>query len=90
MADRQKRLVLRLLQTQGCAERIVSDMYYAGKKKEDIKPKPFSVRCGNCGSHNVSVTAYEYRDLGITCHSCGAFLGCGSYNETEYYGEEDE
>lgn len=62
-------------------------MYYEGRKPEDIKPKPFTIICNNCGSHNVNVTAYEFRDLGITCHCCGAFLGCGSYNETKYEGE---
>lgn len=63
-------------------------MYYEGRHPEDIKPKPFAVICNNCGSHNVSVTAYEFHDLGISCHCCGAFLSVGSYNETKYEGGE--
>lgn len=38
-------------------------MYYIGREPEDVKPKPFIIICNNCKSHNVSVTAYEFRDL---------------------------
>lgn len=61
-------------------------MYYKGREPEKIEPKPFTIICNNCGSHNVSVTAYEYHDLGITCHHCGSYLNCGMYNEKEYEG----
>lgn len=63
-------------------------MYYKGKEIENTKPSPFTVICNNCGSHNVSITAFEYYDLGITCHNCRAHLDCGRYNETNY--EEGE
>lgn len=46
---------------------------------------PFEIRCTNCGSHNVEVFAYEYRDLGIICMTCGSRLDdCSTYNETTY------
>lgn len=60
-------------------------MYYEGKKREEVKKKPFTIICNNCGSDNVTATAFEYRDLGITCKDCGAHLSYGSYNEHEYY-----
>ena len=60
-------------------------MYFEGKHKEEQKPKPFTVICNNCGGHDVTVTAYEYRDLGIKCNNCGAYLGYGSYNEKDYW-----
>lgn len=59
-------------------------MYTRGRKIAEEKPKPFTVICNNCGSHDVTVTAFEYRDLGIKCCNCGAFLNYGSYNEKEY------
>ena len=59
------------------------DMYHKGENK--IKIVPFEIRCTNCGSHNVEVFAYEYRDLGIVCMTCGSRLDdCASYNETTY------
>lgn len=63
-------------------------MYYKGRTPEEINPAPFTVICNNCGSHDVTITAYDYKDLGIKCHKCGAFLGdYGKYNETDYEGE---
>ena len=62
-------------------------MYYKGRKKEEIKTKPFTVICNNCGSQDVTVTALEYYDLGIKCIDCGAYLNYGSYNEKTYEGE---
>lgn len=63
-------------------------MYYKGKTSEEINPAPFTVICNNCGSHDVTIVAYEYYDLGIKCNYCGAFLGdYGKYNETDYKGE---
>ena len=41
---------------------------------------PFAITCRKCGSNAVEVTAYEYRDLGIRCKRCGAFVGCGRYD----------
>ena len=63
-------------------------MYIKGKDIKE-KPKPFSIICNNCGSHNVTVTAYDYLYLCITCRCCGAHLSYGSYNETEYYESEE-
>ena len=59
-------------------------MYYEGKKREEVKKKPFTIICNNCGSHQVTVTALEYYDLSIHCLTCGAHLSYGSYNEHEY------
>ena len=63
-------------------------MYYEGRTLEEINAAPFKVICNNCGSHDVTIIAYEYYDLGIKCNRCGAFLGdYGKYNETDYKGE---
>lgn len=59
-------------------------MYHRGKKKEEIKKAPFEIICTNCGSHNVTVTAFEHWDLQIRCKECGSYVDCGSYNEMEY------
>lgn len=45
-----------------------------GKKKH-----PFAVICRCCGSNNVTITAFEYYDLGIHCNSCGKDINCGKY-----------
>lgn len=37
-------------------------MYYKGKSREEVKEIPFDVVCNNCGSHNVTVTAFEHLD----------------------------
>lgn len=58
-------------------------MYYKGRSKEE-KEIPFDVICTNCGSHNVTVTAFEYWDLGIKCNSCGSYLSYGRYNPETY------
>lgn len=61
-------------------------MYYRGRVKEE-KEVPFDIICTNCGSHNVTVTAFEYFDLGIRCNDCGSYLGdYGRYNPTAYEG----
>lgn len=63
-------------------------MYYKGKTSEELNSAPFTVVCNNCGSHDVTIVAYDYHDLGIKCNRCGAFLGdYGKYNETDYKGE---
>lgn len=60
-------------------------MYYRGKSKEETREVPFDIICTNCGSHNVTVTAFEYFDLGIKCNNCGSYLGdYGRYNPTAY------
>lgn len=59
-------------------------MYHRGKNKEEIQEVPFDVICTNCGSHNVTVTAFEHWDLGIQCNTCGSYLSYGSYNPTTY------
>lgn len=63
-------------------------MYAKGRDMSKEKPKPFTIICNNCGSNDVTVTAFEHYDLGIKCHNCGAYLNYGSYNEREYH-EED-
>lgn len=40
---------------------------------------PFAITCRYCGSNSVRVIAYEYRDLGIFCNSCGKNINCGIY-----------
>lgn len=62
-------------------------MYYIGNKKDENKEIPFDVICTNCGSHNVTVTAFEHWDLGIKCNSCGSYLSYGRYNPLYYTGE---
>ena len=62
-------------------------MYHKGKSKEEMnKEVPFDVICTNCGSHDVTVTAFEYYDLEIRCQSCGSYLEYGRYNPTIYEG----
>lgn len=60
-------------------------MYYRGEIEEEKREVPFDVICTNCGSHNVTVTAFEHFDLDIKCNSCGSYLSYGSYNPTTYY-----
>jgi len=65
-------------------------MYERGRKtKSKIFNTPFTVICNNCGSHDVTITAFEFHDLEIKCRECGAYLSYGSYNENEYYEEDD-
>ena len=60
-------------------------MYYKGKdKEEEVKEVPFDVVCNNCGSHNVTITAFEHWDLGIKWEKCGSYLSYGRYNTTTY------
>ena len=61
-------------------------MYHRGKSKEEIKEVPFDVICTNCGSHNVTITAFEHWDLEIKCNNCGSYLSYGRYNPTTYKG----
>ena len=62
-------------------------MYHRGRSEEEVEKKtPFTVICNNCGSHDVTVTAFEYYDLDIKCNRCGSYLGCGRYNEAAYDG----
>ena len=62
-------------------------MYYKGKSMEEMnKQIPFDVICTNCGSHNVTVTAFEHWDLEIKCNSCGSYLTYGRYNPMSYDG----
>lgn len=60
-------------------------MYYKGKdKEEEVKEVPFDVVCNNCGSHNVTITAFEHWDLEIKCEKCGSYLTYGRYNPIKY------
>lgn len=59
-------------------------MYTRGTDRYIGKPKPFTVICNHCGSNEVTVTAFEYHDLGIKCENCGSYLSCGRYNEEDY------
>lgn len=62
-------------------------MYSRGRSREEIeKDTPFTVICNNCGSHDVTVTAFEYHDLEIKCNYCGSCLSYGRYNESTYDG----
>lgn len=62
-------------------------MYTKGRNVKKEKPKPFTVICNNCGSHDVTVTACEYFDLEIKCNNCGSYLNYGRYNERSYHEE---
>lgn len=64
-------------------------MYTKGRDLKEEKPKPFTIICNHCGSHQVRVTALEYYDLSITCLTCGAHLSYGSYCEADYHEEEN-
>lgn len=58
--------------------------YRKGKIKKEDKA-PFEIKCSNCGSHNVEVVAFEYRDLQLKCRSCGSCIyDIGIYNEMTY------
>lgn len=59
-------------------------MYIKGKIKEEVKEAPFDIVCNNCGSHNVTVIAFD--DLEIECENCGSCLIDGKYNPTTYNG----
>ena len=59
-------------------------MYTKGTDKYIKNPKPFTVICNHCGSHDVTVIAFEYHDLQIKCENCGSCLNYGRYNEKEY------
>lgn len=61
-------------------------MYTEGRdiKKDESKPKPFTIKCNCCGGTDVTVTAFEYYDLGIQCNECGAYLSHGRYREKDY------
>ena len=59
-------------------------MYTRGTDKYIGNPKPFTVICNHCGSHDVTVIAFEYHDLAIKCENCGAYLSYGRYNEKDY------
>ena len=59
-------------------------MYHQTDYANDRKPVPFRIECTNCGSRDVTATAFEYYDLEITCNCCGSFLTTGSYNENKY------
>jgi ribosomal protein S27E len=65
-------------------------MYTEGRdiKKDESKPKPFTIKCNCCGDTDVTATAWGYYYLEIECKNCGAYLSYGSYREKEY-GEED-
>ena len=61
-------------------------MYYEEESKdEEVKVIPFDVICNHCGSHNVTITAFEYWDLEIKCNSCDSCLSCGRYNSIKKY-----
>ena len=65
------------------------DEYEERKSKMDRKTKhPFAITCRKCGSNDVVVIAYEYRDLGIRCRCCGSSVNCGTYftKEGDYSG----
>ena len=59
-------------------------MYTKGTNKYLGNPRPFTVICNHCGSHDVTVVALEYYDLAIKCENCGAYLSYGRYNEKDY------
>ncbi len=60
-------------------------MYYRGRSREEVeKNTPFTVICNNCGSHDTTVTAFEYYDLEIKCNCCGSYLSHGRYSEATY------
>ena len=60
-------------------------MYIKGKITEEMNREvPFDIVCNNCGSHNVTVVAFE--DLEIECNNCGSYLIDGTYNPTTYNG----
>lgn len=57
--------------------------------KMDSKTKhPFAITCRKCGSNDVIVRAFDFRDLSIECKSCGCSVNCGAYytKESDYSG----
>ena len=51
------------------------------RRKMDGKTKhPFAVICRECGSNDITITAFEYLDLEICCNSCGKTVSCGRYH----------
>ena len=51
----------------------------APKKMSSKKKHQFAITCRYCGGNDVTVTPYEYGDLGIKCNSCGESVSCGTY-----------
>ena len=58
--------------------------YYEGRKPEETKKTPFMIVCNDCGSHDVTVNAFDYATLEIRCDDCGELLCCGTYNEERW------
>ena len=59
-------------------------MYHRARINKEYKA-PFEIRCANCGSHNVTIVAFEYKDLELKCRSCGSCVDdVGTYNEMNY------
>ena len=64
-------------------------MYFRGIKNA-VRETPFEVICTNCGSHNVDVIAFDFRELGFCCKCCNSRLEVALYNETKYGGFQHE
>ena len=45
---------------------------------------PFSLKCSNCGSHDVNVFAKSNGDVELKCVCCKNVLTCKKYNEEVY------
>lgn len=48
-------------------------------KRKGSRRQAFTIRCNNCGSTHVQVTAFEHWDLGIQCMNCGKYENVGCY-----------
>lgn len=62
-------------------------MYYDERRNKKMYGKfkhPFAITCRKCGSNDVTVIAYDFRSLGISCNHCKYELDCGCYHTQQY------
>lgn len=52
--------------------------------EEEKFKHPFAITCKKCGCDDITVTAFDFRELEIKCNNCGYVLDCGRYHTKQY------